>query len=99
MTHFPLNQMEGSTWRRVTAIEVVGIGITTRETEGMHMTKAKYTFEPDYTISPGVTLKETLDAIGMSQTDLCLRTGLAEKTISQIINGVAPITLDTAEQI
>jgi plasmid maintenance system antidote protein VapI len=32
----------------------------------------------------------------MSQSDLSLRTGLTEKTISQIINGVAPISYDTA---
>lgn len=61
----------------------------------------KYTFEPDYAhaIPPGDTLKETLDAKGLSQSDLSTRTGLAEKTISQIVRGVAPITLDTAEKL
>lgn len=61
----------------------------------------KYTFEPDYaaSIAPGATLKETLDVKGISQSDLSTRTGLAEKTISQIINGVAPITLETADRL
>lgn len=59
----------------------------------------KFAFEPDYAVAPGATLKETLDARGISQTALALRTGLAEKTISQIINGVAPITYETAEKL
>jgi HTH-type transcriptional regulator / antitoxin HigA len=56
----------------------------------------KYPYKPDYAVSPGVTLKETLDAKGLSQADLAIRTGLAEKTISQIINGIAPISYETA---
>lgn len=60
---------------------------------------AKYTFQPDYTVPPGATLKETLDAKGLSQADLSLRTGLSEKTISQIVNGIAPISFDTAEKL
>lgn len=62
------------------------------------MAKIKYSFDPDYAVAPGATLKETLDAMGMSQADLCVRTGLAEKTVSQIVNGVAPVTLDTADK-
>jgi HTH-type transcriptional regulator/antitoxin HigA len=60
---------------------------------------SKYSFSPDYAIPPGATLKETIDVKGISQAELSLRTGLAEKTISQIINGVAPITYDTAEKL
>jgi transcriptional regulator with XRE-family HTH domain/Zn-dependent peptidase ImmA (M78 family) len=59
---------------------------------------AKHKFEPDYAVPPGATLKEVLDSKGMSQADLCLRTGLAEKTVSQIVNGVAPISFETAEK-
>ena len=59
----------------------------------------KYPFQPDYAVSPGVTLKETLDAKGLSQADLALRSGLAEKTVSQIINGIAPITYETAGRL
>ncbi|MBC8874161.1 MAG: ImmA/IrrE family metallo-endopeptidase [Planctomycetes bacterium] len=62
------------------------------------MTKI-YTFEPDYIVPPGATLKETLEAKGMSQADLALRLGLAEKTVSQIINGIAPISFETAEKL
>lgn len=59
----------------------------------------QYTYEPDYAVPPGITLKETLEMKGLSQADLALRTGLAEKTISQIINGVAPITYETADKL
>jgi HTH-type transcriptional regulator / antitoxin HigA len=59
---------------------------------------SKYPYIPDYAVSPGVTLKETLDEKGLSQADLALRTGLAEKTISQIINGIAPLSYETAEK-
>jgi HTH-type transcriptional regulator / antitoxin HigA len=58
----------------------------------------KYPYQPDYAVPPGATLKETLDVKGLSQADLALRTGLAEKTISQIVNGIAPITYETAER-
>ena len=59
----------------------------------------KHRFEPDYVVAPGATLKETIEANGLTQSQLAQRTGLAEKTISQIINGVAPITYDTAAKL
>lgn len=56
----------------------------------------RYPHEPDYAVPPGATLAETLDAIGMDQRELARRADLAEKTVSQIINGHAPITHETA---
>jgi HTH-type transcriptional regulator / antitoxin HigA len=58
-----------------------------------------YTFSPDYAVPPGETLKEMLEDRRISQADLSHRTELTEKTISQIIKGVAPITYDTAEKL
>ncbi len=60
---------------------------------------SKYRFDPDYVVAPGATLKESIDGKGISQTQLAQRTGLAEKTISQIVNGIAPISYDTAEKL
>jgi HTH-type transcriptional regulator/antitoxin HigA len=60
---------------------------------------ADHRFAPDYAVSPGATLKEVLEERAISQSDLAMRTGMAEKTISQIVNGVAPITYDTAEKL
>jgi HTH-type transcriptional regulator / antitoxin HigA len=53
-------------------------------------------FRPDYAIPPGETLRDSLDALGMTQADLARRTGLSTKHINQIIQGLAPITPDTA---
>jgi plasmid maintenance system antidote protein VapI len=55
-------------------------------------------FNPDYAVAPGATLKELLEERGISQSALAVRTGMAEKTISQIVNGIAPITYETAEK-
>jgi HTH-type transcriptional regulator/antitoxin HigA len=60
---------------------------------------AKYAFKPDYVVPPGETLRETLEAKGLSQADLATRSGMAEKTISQIVNGIAPISFETAEKL
>jgi len=54
------------------------------------------TFEPDYAIPPGEILTEYLDSLGMSQRDLAARTGLAPKTVNEIVQGKAPITAETA---
>jgi plasmid maintenance system antidote protein VapI/Zn-dependent peptidase ImmA (M78 family) len=60
---------------------------------------AKLEYMPDYAVAPGATLKEALEERGMSQSELALRTEMAEKTISQIVNGVAPISYETAEKL
>jgi len=51
-----------------------------------------------FAIPPGETLKEELEAIGMSQVEFAKRTGRTPKTICEIINGTAPITAETAIQ-
>jgi addiction module HigA family antidote len=56
-------------------------------------------FQPDFAIPPGETLKETLETIGMSQSDLAERTGRPKKTINEIIMGKAAITSETALQL
>lgn len=47
-------------------------------------------------VHPGETIKEVLDVLQVTQVDLSLRTELSEKTISLILNGKHPITLETA---
>lgn len=53
-------------------------------------------YEPNIALHPGYTLSRVLEGEGMSQKSLSERTGLTEKHISQIINGEASITVDTA---
>lgn len=56
-------------------------------------------YEPDMVSPPGETLKETLDALGMSQAELADRMGRPKKTINEIIKGKASLTPDTALQL
>jgi HTH-type transcriptional regulator/antitoxin HigA len=57
-----------------------------------------YKFEPNFAVPPGDTLIETLAELRMSQADLARRTGRPNKTINEIIKGLAQITPDTAIQ-
>lgn len=53
-------------------------------------------FIPDYAIAPGEILEEELELRAMTQRELSEKTGLSSKHISQIINGKASITPETA---
>lgn len=54
------------------------------------------TYAPEYLVAPGEIVEEYLEALGISQANLSERTGLARKTINEIIKGKAPITPETA---
>jgi addiction module HigA family antidote len=56
-------------------------------------------YRPDYVSPPGETLLETLEAIGMPQTELAKRMGRPVKTINEIIRNKASITAETALQL
>ena len=43
------------------------------------MSTRRYAYTPDYAVAPGVTLQETIDALGMNQRELAVRTGMAPK--------------------
>ena len=58
------------------------------------MTKNNY--NPNIAVYPGNTLKELLESVGMTQTDLAERIGLTPKTINEIIQGKSSITPETA---
>jgi HTH-type transcriptional regulator / antitoxin HigA len=53
-------------------------------------------FRPDYAIVPGETLRDLLAEQSLSQADLAARAGLSTKHINQILQGIAPITLETS---
>jgi HTH-type transcriptional regulator/antitoxin HigA len=54
---------------------------------------------PNYSVPPGETLKETIEAMGMTQADLAQRTARPKKTINELIKGKSTITPDTAIQL
>lgn len=55
-------------------------------------------YSPDYSVVPGETLLETIQALGINQADLAARTGSPLKTIDGIIKGNKAITPGTAQQ-
>ncbi len=58
-----------------------------------------YPFEPDYAVSPGETLREVMESLGMTQAELATRTGLTVQTLNRIFNGIQPITYETANKL
>lgn len=55
-------------------------------------------YKPDHVSSPGESLVEILDDVGMSQAELARRTGRTVKTINGIVRGREPLTPTTALQ-
>lgn len=53
-------------------------------------------YQPNKAIHPGHIVARALEREGMSQRNLSDRTGLTEKHLSQVINGNASITVETA---
>lgn len=53
-------------------------------------------YQPNKAIHPGHVIARALERERMTQKNLCERTGLSEKHVSQIINGEASITVETA---
>src|SRR5581483_1771032 len=60
------------------------------------MPDTSFPFEPDYATPPGVSLRSTLEALGMTQAELAARADLSLKHVNQIAQGVAPLTPETA---
>lgn len=60
------------------------------------MTEVRATHIPDSPSPPGETIADILEEKGWTQTELCTRLGYTTKHVSQLINGKASITEDTA---
>ena len=61
----------------------------------------KYTYDPrtDLPVAPGETIREILEERGILQGDFAVRLGKTEKFVSQLVNGKAPLTHDTAVEL
>lgn len=53
-------------------------------------------FMPMIAIPPGETIRENMELLGMNQVELAARLGITQKHLSNILNGNAPITYETA---
>ena len=53
-------------------------------------------FMPVIAIPPGETIRENMEYLGMNQEELSARLGITPKHLSNIFNGNAPITYETA---
>jgi HTH-type transcriptional regulator / antitoxin HigA len=60
------------------------------------MTDSDDTFRPDWASPPGDTIADLIEERGWSQAELASRLGYSVKHISQLMNGKAPVTEDTA---
>ena len=62
------------------------------------MTTPANQYKPDYAIAPGSVLEDYLETRGMSQVEFSRLCGCSPKLISDIVAGVAPVSLETALQ-
>jgi len=63
------------------------------------MTDLDAPFAPDWLAPPGDTIADVLEERGWTQAELARRLGYTEKHVSQLINGKAAITEDTASRL
>lgn len=54
---------------------------------------------PDFIIHPGETLQEIMEENNMTQKELAIRTGMTEKHISTVVNGLKPISVAFAKKL
>jgi len=65
----------------------------------MEKEKIKIGLSRDFIIHPGETLAEVLEDREMSQKELAIRTGMTEKHVSTIVNGMKPISVAFAKKL
>jgi len=53
-------------------------------------------YSPDRVSAPGTALRRALEALHLTQTEFAAKLGKTEKYVSELINGKAPITPETA---
>jgi len=57
-----------------------------------------YTYQPDYAMHPGETLREKLEELQMTPKEFAIRTSKPIQTISKVLNAKSSITFDMAVQ-
>jgi plasmid maintenance system antidote protein VapI len=62
------------------------------------MAEEKLTFDPDYVVHPGATLREWFEAMGLPFSVAGLY-GISERTLQMIFRGTKPITPPLAQKL
>ncbi|MDA3935241.1 MAG: helix-turn-helix domain-containing protein [Actinomycetota bacterium] len=62
-------------------------------------TELTYDWTTDSAVSPGETIREILNERAITQVDFALRLGKSEKFVSQLVNGKASLTHETALEL
>jgi addiction module HigA family antidote len=60
------------------------------------MTTRQSTFAPDWTVHPGASIADALDEAGLTQDEAATRLGVSAKLLSDLVEGRADITAETA---
>lgn len=60
------------------------------------MVNSAYIYSPDSVSPPGHALKRILESMGMTQIEFASRLGKTQKFVSELLNGKAPISPETA---
>lgn len=61
------------------------------------MTTSKYIkYEPKYAICPGETIRESIEALGLTQKEFAARLGISEKHLITLLNGECALTNEMA---
>ena len=61
--------------------------------------KRRFEFDPDYAVFPGITVKEVMEYLDMTQKEFATRTGLTVQSLIRIFKGEQPISYETAESL
>lgn len=61
--------------------------------------KKLYSYNPDYAVPPGETIREVMESYGMAQNELAVRLDTTPQTLNRIFKGEQPITYETANRL
>ncbi|OGV36884.1 MAG: hypothetical protein A2X48_15945 [Lentisphaerae bacterium GWF2_49_21] len=61
--------------------------------------KKKYSYNPDYAVPPGDTIREVMETFGIAQSEFAIRLGISVQTLKRIFKGEQPITSETSNRL
>ncbi|MDL2272614.1 helix-turn-helix domain-containing protein, partial [Desulfovibrio sp. OttesenSCG-928-I05] len=62
-------------------------------------TKNHSSYEPDYAIPAGESVKEYMESMGITQKEFAIRLGMTEQSLIRMYSGKQPLTYETANRL